>query len=503
MKFEVDFVLQNADWPALLMDASGVVRGANRAAVATFGAVLEGEAPMFNAIWSPENETALDQFLVRVDRAQTAVAPVKFHVKGGGTAVFKTHICSLAKDGQKYFIFQLFRETSALSPAVQTSAFPHPQEHGADASAAQKQKLECALQLSRTVALDFNNALTSILGHTSLILSQMEPGHPWRSSLVEVEKSAEKAAEIANDLASFSRQDKEAPGNSPGNLNQLLRRTVELYQTPGAHNASWSLQLESKLFTASFDEAKMQQAFMKILDNAVQAPGENRRITVRSGNQTLSEPTPNAMENVSTGNHIFVEISDNGSGIPADVLPRIFEPFFTTKPGHRGLGLAWVYGIVTNHGGGVKVLSQLGQGTTVSLFLPARKKIVKDSDFHDNNLTGNQTILMVDDEDILLTMGQMILSSFGYRVLTANSGEKALEVFKNSSLPIDLVITDLVMPKMSGRELIENLRRISPAVPIICTSGYLRSSSRDDEALYLQKPFNSQDLLRKVKEVLT
>jgi CheY-like chemotaxis protein len=139
----------------------------------------------------------------------------------------------------------------------------------------------------------------------------------------------------------------------------------------------------------------------------------------------------------------------------------------------------------------------------VSIFLPARNKIVKDSDFHDTNLTGNQTILMVDDEDVLLTMGQMILSSFGYRVLTANSGEKALELFKNSGMPIDLVITDLVMPNMSGRELTESLRRISPTVRIVCTSGYLRSSSRDDEELYLQKPFTSQDLLRKVKEVLT
>jgi CheY-like chemotaxis protein len=321
--------------------------------------------------------------------------------------------------------------------------------------------------------------------------------------LVEVEKSAEKAAEIANDLASFSRQDKDAPGNSPGNLNQLLRRTVELYQTPGTHNASWSLQLESKLFTATFDEAKMQQAFMKILDNAVQAPGENRRITVSSGNRTLSEPVKDAMGTVSPGNYVFAEISDNGSGISPETLPRIFEPFFTTKPGHRGLGLAWVYGIVTNHGGSVKVSSHLGQGATVSIFLPARNKIVKDSDFHDTNLTGNQTILMVDDEDVLLTMGQMILSSFGYRVLTANSGEKALEVFKNSGMPIDLVITDLVMPDMSGRELMENLRRISPTVPIVCTSGYLRSSSRDEEGLYLQKPFTSQDLLRKVKEVLT
>jgi hypothetical protein len=138
------------------------------------------------------------------------------------------------------------------------------------------------------------------------------------------------------------------------------------------------------------------------------------------------------MGTVSPEDYVFAEISDNGSGIPPEILPRIFEPFFTTKPGHRGLGLAWVYGIVTNHGGSVKVSSHLGQGATVSIFLPARNKIVKDSDFHDTNLTGNQTILMVDDEAVLLTMGQMILSAFGYWGLTANSGEKIGGVQKST-----------------------------------------------------------------------
>jgi len=199
-----------------------------------------------------------------------------------------------------------------------------------------------------------------------------------------------------------------------------------------------------------------------------------------------------------------VEISDSGCGIPPDVMLRIFEPFFTTKKGgnHRGLGLAWVYGIVTNHGGGVAVSSQPAAGTSVRLYLPAEKSHVRENGVNTGDLTGTQTILMVDDEDLLLTMGQTILSSYGYRVLTANNGPKALELLAEADPGVDLVLTDLVMPTMSGRELVEQIRELSPATTIICTSGYLWPASQQNDPAYLQKPFTSQELLLKVKQAL-
>jgi CheY-like chemotaxis protein len=164
--------------------------------------------------------------------------------------------------------------------------------------------------------------------------------------------------------------------------------------------------------------------------------------------------------------------------------------------------LAWVYGIVTNHGGGVAVSSQPDIGTTVRLYLPANRKIVRDAPMADGDLTGAQTILFVDDEDLLLTMGRMVLSSYGYTVLTANSGQKALELFTHSKKKVDLVITDLVMPNMSGRELSEHILRASPETRIIWSSGYVRSANAQEQERYLQKPFSAQDLLRKVKQVL-
>jgi CheY-like chemotaxis protein len=275
-----------------------------------------------------------------------------------------------------------------------------------------------------------------------------------------------------------------------------------LQRDAGLEPGAWQLQLERKLFAAKFDEAKMQQALMKVIENAVQALRSNGRVTVQTRNIELTEPTQDRNARLAAGAYVCVEISDNGCGIEPVVLPRVFEPFFTTKRGnHRGLGLAWVYGIVTNHGGGVALSSQPGAGTSVRVYLPAERRIVRGNGFTVDDLTGGQTILMVDDEDLLLTMGQTILSAYGYRVLTANSGQQALDLLARNPA-VDLVITDLVMPAMSGRELIEHLRRLCPALRILCTSGYVWPAGQDHIGTYLQKPFTSQDLLLKVKQAL-
>lgn len=374
-----------------------------------------------------------------------------------------------------------------------------------DANVAQKQKLDCAMQLIRTVALDFNNALTSILGHASLLLSQIDAKNPLRNSLVEIEKSAERAAEIAHDLAAFSRQDKETKAQTSGNLNEVLRRTLDLFKESHPQQIEWRCDLQTRVYTANFDEAKMQQAFVKILENAVQALDGPGKISASTRNLDVTESWRDGALRLAPGPYVCVEFTDTGRGIPAEVLPRIFEPFFTTKrsPSHRGLGLAWVYGIVTNHGGSVAVSSELNKGTSVRVYLPAQKKIIHDSGPDAGDLTGKETVLMIDDEDLLLTMGEMVLSSFGYRVITANSGQEGVEKFSENAKDIDLVITDLVMPQMSGREVIEKLRRISPEVKIICMSGFVRQGAGDEGENYLQKPFASQDLLRKVKQVLS
>jgi two-component system cell cycle sensor histidine kinase/response regulator CckA len=498
MKFEVLlFALENAGWPAFLVDGAGVIYDSNQAGIKVFGSAVQGEAARLSAIWTPENSSTADEFFVQWKQSQIPSIPAQFKTQEGTSVSYLTSICAATAEGHEYFLIQLLPENTPVPTAIKG-----PQ---AEAGLAHKQKLECALQLARTVSLDFNNALTSILGHTSLILSKMEPTHPWRGSLTEVEKSAAKAAEIANDLGTFSRQDKESRAQAAGNVNVLLQRSAEFFQqNAGSVQIKWTLQLDRKLFAAKFDEAKMQQAFMKILENAIQALSEHGRITVQTRNIELHEPTQDRNVQLAAGAYVCVEISDNGCGIEAEVLPRIFEPFFTTKrgPDHRGLGLAWVYGIVTNHGGGVAVSSQPGAGTSVRVYLPAENTVAHEQSVITDDLNGTQTILMVDDEDLLLTMGQTILSTYGYRILTANSGQKALDILSQNDQTVDLVITDLVMPAMSGRELVEHIQRLSPETRIMCTSGYMWPTSQDNSHPYLQKPFTSQELLLKVKHAL-
>ena len=507
MKPEGHFGLENAGWPALIVERTGTIRSANRSAVAFFGPVVDGHASLLSSIWARENEGSAEVFLSHWERAPAPLTRIHFKIKGGLTRMCPTHICAAGSAEARSFVFQLMPEAPAPTPAEATPP-PSPARiedriSAVESGHAQRQKLECALQLARTVALDFNNALTIILGHVSLVLRKLEVGSQWRKSLLEIQKAGEKAAEIANDLATFSRQEKPVRAQTVRNLNGLLRRTVEVFQRQCDSRVLWTLNLERNLCAANFDEAKLQQAIARILENAVQAIAINGRISVESRN--IETPTPLRERNVDlpAGLYVCVEVSDNGSGIPPEVLPRVFEPFFTTKTDHRGLGLAWAYGIITNHGGAISVQSTPGQGTAVRVYLPATRRLIRDADVREEELSGSQTILVVDDEHLLLTLAQTVLSDYGYRVLTASSGKQALEVIAQVDRPIDLMITDLVMPQMSGRELIEQVQRFSPETSIIFMSGYVRPPGVDQDESFLRKPFTAQELLLKVKQALS
>jgi signal transduction histidine kinase len=509
MKPEVVFGLEGAAWPALLLNAGGAVLRSNAAGTNTFGVALAGEVPPLSAIWSPENGQKPEEFFARWEKSPTVTADLKFRVANGATIKFTAAICTFNSEGRKWFVLQLLPAAApgpATAPEVSAIAHaPGETKTAPDAGGVMlKQKLECALQLARSVSLDFNNALTSILGHTSLLLSKAEAGHPWRHSLMEVEKSASRAAEIANELSVFSRQEKEAQRSRPGNLNMVVSRCVDFFRGEHGAKITWKTQLERELFSARFDEAKVQQALTKILENAVEAiGGETGQIFVQTRNVDLAEPTQDRNVHLAAGAYVCIEIGDSGPGIKTDVLPRIFEPFFTTKgASHRGLGLALVYGIVTNHGGGVAVSSQPGAGTSVRVYLQAEKQFIPESSGTDENLHGAETILVVDDESLMLTMAETILSEYGYCVLTANSGQKALAILSRDNVQVDLIITDLVMPTMGGREFIERARQLVPGTRIMSTSGYVMPADKQSGTPYLQKPFTSYELLAKVKQVL-
>jgi two-component system, cell cycle sensor histidine kinase and response regulator CckA len=516
MKSKFDQMLEFAGWPAILVTENGEIQYANAAAGELFGPPIKTGAPGLDSIWSPDNPESPAQFIARLDRAKTSVKPLRCRIKSGSSTLFKSYICPLTRERHPCFIFQLFSEPAANSAATAPPAMslgapapatdsppaqPAPPPAPVDMPSAQKQKLDCALQLIRSVVLDFNNSLTSILGHTSLILSKMEEKHPLRKSLIEIEKSAEKAAETVNDLSAFSRQDKEHRATTNDNVNELLRRTMDLVQAPSELQLEWRLQLEPKPYAAIFDEAKMQQAFLKIFENSVQSARSPALITVATRNLIVTEPLHDGASTVTPGNYLCIDISDNGIGIAPEILPRIFEPFFTTKQNHRGLGLAWVYGVVTNHRGSVTVSSQPGQDTTVRIYLPANKEFARDRNLKDADLGGHETILVVDDETLVLNLCELVLSSYGYRVITATSGEKAIEIIGQTQNRIEVVISDLVMPGMSGREFLEKARRLLPQARFMRCSGYVHSPSQEENETFLRKPYTSHELLQAVRRV--
>lgn len=499
MKPEVVFGLENATWPAMLVNTAGAVMLANTAAKDIFGPALGSGAAQFASIWSPENGGGATEFISLWLQAPAAVTTLKFKTSSGSIATYSTAISKFTNSGEQWLLLQL------LSGVSGAEAVPEAKS-ATEGDAALKQKLDCVLQLARTVSLDFNNALTGVLAHTSLLLGKAEATHPWRRSLLEVEKSAARAAEIASELALFSRQEKESRRAPAGNANAVITRCVEVLKAAHGNRFNWSVNLERSLFEARFEEAKVQQALTKVLENAVESFGSatnSSQIAVSTRNVELTQATQDRNVRLAAGAYVCVEITDTGTGIEEASLPRIFEPFFTTKKApHRGLGLALVYGIISNHGGGVAISSQLGKGTSARVYLPAEKSRVASTGAAGNELRGTATVLVVDDESLLLTMAETILSDFGYRVLTASNGQKALQLLAQPQTKVDLILTDLVMPGMGGRELIEKIRQQGIESPIMCTSGYILPEDKQTGAGYLQKPFTSTELLTKVKAAL-
>jgi nitrogen-specific signal transduction histidine kinase len=503
MNPEIVFGLENAAWPALLVGTNGAIFRANPSALTFFGEILAGdELPPLAAVWGPGNESSAEDFIAHWEQTAKSIVHLKFKKPDGSPAGYGTAVSIFTSaKGTKLFVLQLVTPDSGAVESRPPAAVGATDTSGP----VLKQKLECALQLARTVSLDFNNALTSILGHASFLLGKAEPGHPWRHSLMEVEKSAAAAAEIANELQVFSRQEKETRRTPPGNLNVVVNRCVDFFKNSTGDTISWNLQLEKSPFGVRFDEAKIQQAFTKILENAVESIPEGQRgqITIQTRDVELTTPTQDRNFQLAPGAYLCVEITDNGAGIDAQTLPRIFEPFFTTKKGgHRGLGLALVYGIVTNHGGGVAISSEPGKGTSARVYLPAEKQTVGDASAKVADLRGTQTVLVVDDEDMLLTMTDTILADYGYSVLTANGGQRALSILSRPGTTVDLIITDLVMPGMGGRELIDRIKQMYPATKIVCMSGYTTAAEKTPVPVSLRKPFTSVELLTKVKQAL-
>lgn len=375
-----------------------------------------------------------------------------------------------------------------------------------EAQLLQAQKMEAIGTLAGGIAHDFNNLLMVIQGNVSLMLLDLEPSHPHYEMLKAIEKKVQSGSKLTSQLLGYARKGRYEV--KPIMLNQLVKETSETFGRT-RKNIVLHFDLAKDLHTVEADPGQMEQVLMNLLVNAADAMPLGGELFLRTANATHRDIEGEVYE-VTPGDYVLLSVRDTGIGMDQKTMERIFDPFFTTKGLGRGtgLGLASVYGIVKGHRGYINVQSELGKGSTFSIYLPASpEKVETQAPVLERIVKGQGTILLVDDEEYILEVGEKILKMLGYHVLLAENGEKAMTLYETHRDRIDLVILDLIMPYKGGEEVFDLLRKINPDVKVLLSSGY----SMDGQAReimkrgckgFIQKPFSIQELSQRVKEIL-
>jgi|SRR5579883_360891 len=374
----------------------------------------------------------------------------------------------------------------------------------------QAQKMEAVGQLASGVAHDFNNLLTIINGYSEIIQSQLQPDNPVRGLAREIGQAGERAASLTRQLLAFSRNQVLEP--KVLSLNAVVTDTERMLRRLIGEDVTVSTVLDPALAKVKADLGQIEQMLMNLAVNARDAMPQGGRLTIETANAELDETYTRAYPDLRAGRYVMLAVTDTGTGMTEEVKAHIFEPFFTTKePGKgTGLGLATVFGIVKQSGGHVTVYSELGQGTTFKVYLPTVEEKVTSGKSHPGVKLirrGTETILLTEDEPALRALGRHVLEGHGYTVLEAGHGEKALRVADEYQGTIHLLVTDVVMPGMSGRQLAERLTGLLPGIKVLYLSGYtddavVRHGVLQAETAFLQKPFTPSALAQKVRDVL-
>ena len=371
----------------------------------------------------------------------------------------------------------------------------------------QAQKMEAVGRLAGGVAHDFNNLLTAIIGYSHLLTAELG-GAPAAHHVEEITNAATRAADLTGQLLAFSRKQVLNPTvldlrTQIGQLEKMLRRLI------GA-DVDLQIGLPPELWRVHGDAGQIDQVLLNLVVNARDAMPRGGRLMLDVANRELDAADASRLGVPAAGQYVVLSVSDTGSGIDPTTLPHIFEPFFTTKEVGKGtgLGLATVYGVVTQSGGHIHVTSQLQVGTTFSIFFPASQGAAEPASHANTRLpspSGTETVLLVEDEPGVRRLAIRVLEKQGYRVLSADTAAAALRV-ASSSTPIDLLLTDIVMPGQSGPDLAAQLSAELPELKILFMSGYsenrLLDASQRPAGAFLKKPFTPSVLAQRVRECL-
>jgi PAS domain S-box-containing protein len=374
----------------------------------------------------------------------------------------------------------------------------------------QSQKLEAVGQLAGGVAHDFNNLLTVITGYSDLLLRGFKQDESVRPKLEEIKKAAVRASALTRQLLAFSRKQVLQP--KVLDLNSLVTDTSKMLHRLIGEDVDMTSRLDSALGQIKADYGQIEQVLMNLVVNARDAMPQGGKLTIETRNIYLDQSDAHQRIAVEPGNYVMLAVSDTGCGMDAAIQARIFEPFYTTKEAGKGtgLGLSTVYGIVKQSGGNIFVYSEPGQGTTFKIYLPRVDEAVESTGLCDEateTSQGSETILIVEDEPAVRALLLDLLEMDGYQVLEAANGAEALQICRDNEDTIHLMITDVVMPQMGGREVAQSAALIRPQMRVLFMSGYTDDAIGnhgvlDSDVAFLEKPFTPDAVACKVREVL-
>ncbi|WP_022666065.1 hybrid sensor histidine kinase/response regulator [Desulfospira joergensenii] len=371
------------------------------------------------------------------------------------------------------------------------------------------EKSDAVEALAGGIAHDFNNLLTAIKGHASLMMNSVKPSDPLYIHIKQIIQCIDSGSEIANQLLGFAKADEYY--TSSIDVNRLVRKIVEHLNLRGK-GVILEVGLDSSALIIEADSDKICQAFNALLENALQAMPKGGKLSISTESANLMNGTAKAY-GLESGLFTKITVTDTGIGMDRDTLENIFKPFYSADhknhPDKKGLGLTFAREIVKNHKGVIDVWSSPNVGSSFSIILPLAEPLenVNFPSADQKLVLGNESVLLVDDEQRILTVGKEICKALGYKVITANSGKEALQIYKKKKEKINLVILDMIMPEMNGLETFLKLKKLNPDIKVLLSTGY----SIDDKAQemlkkgckgYILKPYSVIDFSHKIREVL-
>jgi two-component system, cell cycle sensor histidine kinase and response regulator CckA len=504
-------ILENALDAVVTINAEGLITGWNPQAEATFG-------------WSDQEASGrpLSSLIIPKEHRQALERGLKhFLATGEGRVLNKRiEITALRRDGTEFpvelsvspmrsrdtFIFSAFiRDISERKLAEEKLRLSEEQLR-------MSQKLEAVGQLAGGVAHDFNNILTVITGYSDILMKKTAENDPNRGKIEEIKRAAERASSLTHQLLAFSRKQVLQP--KLFKLNSLVADIGKMLQRLIGEDIELAMVLTEDSAEINADPGQIEQVLMNLVVNARDAMPNGGKVTIETANVEIDRAYAEMHIAVQPGSYAMLAVSDNGSGMDHETQKHIFEPFYTTKDQGKGtgLGLSTVYGIVNQSGGNIWVYSEVGQGTIFKIYLPrvVCKTSAPQADLQaDKPLVsgGTETILLVEDEPQIRRMTFEFLTESGYEVLVAANGIEALKILEEKSAPVHLILTDVIMPGMNGRELAERVTVLRPGTKVLYMSGYtndaiVRHGVLDSGTWFIQKPFSPDALGSTVREVL-